>query len=196
MIVEWTLSAAEDAAERTEEEAAQSDAQPVPEPAFDRHNVDLLLAEARVLRVAGDNPVALRALERAGHAAGGDLHVAAELLATARTRLGADCNGERGAIAIVASGLTATDASTAITPSCIEQRLALRLVQALHARSAPSQRKLEVGPAGRWFSLERDQQVSLVRRPSVHRMFGFLLRLRGSARQHGGLRAAARRLCL
>lgn len=364
-IVEWTLSAAEDAAERTE--AAQRDSDrpaPVPEPAVDRHDVDLLLAraqlaEARVLRVAGDNPGALRAIERAGHrappghpiavdvlrlsgqlerhrgqhelarallqqalsaaeragleelrgpilddlgvlcldcgelalaeqhtldalarhrrlgdrryegislghlglvahargdldqaarrytqalalarevsdlrfddftraflamvalergehesartfleqagptplnaepsdprahallacaeavlvAAGGDLHAAAELLATARTRLGADCEGERGAIAIVASGLTATDASTAITPSCIEQRLALRLVQALHARSAPSQRKLEVGPAGRWFSLERDQQVSLVRRPSLHRMFGFLLRL-------------------
>lgn len=117
---------------------------------------------------------------------------AAEILADARTRLSADCDGERGAIALVARGIAPVPdnavllyrdldplaGSSEAAPRCIEQRLAARLVEAMRARAAPAPRVLEVGPDGRWFSLEGRARVSLARRRSLKLLFAYLVRMR------------------
>jgi predicted ATPase len=113
---------------------------------------------------------------------------AAEILADARTRLGADCDGERGAIALVARWLADLHDNSVVidshlgsseaAPRCIEERLAARLVEAMRARSAPAPRVLDVGPDGRWFSLQGRARVSLARRRSLQRLFAYLVRMR------------------
>ncbi len=122
----------------------------------------------------------------------GRLADAAELLATARTRLGADCESELAAIATVADELALKDdrsvsvrhpraaapASTRVTPVGIEHRLAIRLVEAMRSLAGSPHRVLDVGPAGRWFSLEGRARVSLARRRSLQLLFAFLVRLR------------------
>lgn len=162
-----------DRAEAVLDQAAEADSASV-EPADPRAHALLACAEAVLV------------------ASRGRLADAAELLANARTRLGADCDGERGALAIIAEGLTRradhpamasrsqlTAASAShVTPACIEQRLASRLVEAMRSLAAPPGRVLEVGPGGRWFSLEGRARVSLARRRSLQLLFAFLIRMR------------------
>ena len=133
----------------------------------------------------------------------GDLPGAREILADARTRLGADCEGELGALRIVAeavagaapaAGLGSRATASYPAPTCIEQRLALRLGAAFRARKRADEtpgRLLAVGPEGRWFELDGGPRVSLARRRALQPLFAFLVRLR---EQRPGVGASWREL--